>query len=88
MPDPVMADYAAYVDRTAEMLGITIAPNQRQGVIDNVMRTAAIAQLVMEFPLPPDLEAAPQFEPFAPVPETVPGTFPETFPDTFPEESP
>ncbi|NJN86287.1 MAG: DUF4089 domain-containing protein [Leptolyngbyaceae cyanobacterium SL_7_1] len=48
---------------TAFLLGFNLDPDSRSGVIDNLARTAAIAQLVLDFPLPVDLESAPTFEP-------------------------
>lgn len=56
-------DFAAYVNNAAPMLGFELTPETQQGVIDNLERIYPIAQLVNEFPLPSDLEAAPQFEP-------------------------
>ena len=56
-------DLAAYVDQMALMLDLHLSPESRAGVIDNLERIQAIAHLVNAFPLPSDLEAAPQFEP-------------------------
>lgn len=56
-------DLGRYVDQTAFLLGFELEPDYRTGVIDNLARTAAIAQLVLEFPLPDQIEAAPTFEP-------------------------
>lgn len=56
-------DPAAYVDQMAIALALPIAPEYRLGVIDNVARIATIAQLVLEFPLPDEIVAAPVFEP-------------------------
>lgn len=53
----------AYVDQTAAFLRLPIPPELRDGVIENVERIWQIAQPVIEFPLPDDLEAAPTFEP-------------------------
>ncbi len=52
-----------YVDRTAELINLSLNPEHRPGVVVNFERIAAIAQLVTEFPLPPEVEAAPVFEP-------------------------
>jgi hypothetical protein len=65
MTDPRISDYDAYVDQTVALLGLAIAPDYRQGVVDNFRRAAEIAQLVLEFPLPSALEAAPTFEPIS-----------------------
>lgn len=54
---------ADYVERTAQLLNLSIAPEYLPGVIDNMTRIAAIATLVTEFELPEDLEAAPVFKP-------------------------
>lgn len=56
-------DSAALVDQMALLLELPIHPDYRPGVIANLERTATIAQLVMEFPLPDTLEAAPTFQP-------------------------
>jgi hypothetical protein len=56
-------DIAILVDQLALMLGLPIHPDYRPGVIANLERTATIAQLVMEFPIADDIEAAPTFQP-------------------------
>ncbi len=56
-------DWSIYVDQAAQGIGLPLAPEHCPGVIDNFTRIAAIAQLVMEVSLPPDLEAAPTFQP-------------------------
>jgi hypothetical protein len=56
-------DMENYVDQMAQVLGLPLDAEFRPGVIDNVVRTMAIAQLVLEFPLPEDIEAAPTFQP-------------------------
>lgn len=57
------SQFAAYVDQMAIALGLPIAPEYRAGVVANITRTAQIAQLVLEFPLPDDVVAAPRFQP-------------------------
>lgn len=52
-----------YVKQMAALVGLPIPAECLEGVVDNMMRTSAIARLVMEFPLPDDLEAGPTFEP-------------------------
>lgn len=52
-----------YVDRTAQVLDLPLAPEHRPGVVNNFARIVVIAQLVIEFALPEDIEAAPVFEP-------------------------
>lgn len=56
-------DYGAYVEQAAQLIELPIPTEYRQGTIENFERIAAIAQLVMEFPLPVDTEIAPVFEP-------------------------
>ncbi len=51
------------VDQVAALIDLPLDPEYRPGVINNFRRTAAIAKLVVEFPLPADLEAAPVFQP-------------------------
>ncbi|MFM7426299.1 MAG: DUF4089 domain-containing protein [Elainella sp.] len=51
------------VDLMAQMLQIPLHPEHRPGVIANLARSAELAQLVMEFPLPELQEIAPTFEP-------------------------
>ncbi|MBF2076946.1 MAG: DUF4089 domain-containing protein [Synechococcales cyanobacterium T60_A2020_003] len=55
--------FDTYTTLTAALLNLPIDPAYRPGVIANLERTEAIAQLVMEFPLPEDLEPAPIFVP-------------------------
>lgn len=54
---------AEYVEQTARLIALPLAPEYRPSVVDNFTRIAAIATLVMEFPLPEEMEAAPVFEP-------------------------
>lgn len=61
MTDP--ATIAAYVDHAAPLVGLALTPEQREGVIQNLGVTLAVARLVMEFPLPDDIDAAPVFQP-------------------------
>ena len=51
-----------YVDLTAQLLHLNIA-SEADGVKENFTRIAQIAQLVTEFPLPDEIEAAPVFAP-------------------------
>ena len=52
-----------YVEQTAQLIDLPLAPEYRPSVVENFTRIAAIATLVMEFPLPEEMEAAPVFEP-------------------------
>lgn len=56
-------DIEEWVDLMAQVLELPLEPEHRPGVIANLQRTATIAQLVMEFPLPNDVEAAAVFQP-------------------------
>ena len=60
-------DLEEYVEQMALVLNLPINPDHKPGTLDNFARIAAIAQIVLEFPLPPDIEAAsiyqPTFEP-------------------------
>jgi len=53
----------AYVDETARRVGLPIAPEHRPGVIQFTAGLLAMAALVMEFPIPDDVEAGPVFRP-------------------------
>lgn len=61
-PDPA-ALAAAYVDHAAALLGLTIEPAWRDGVVRNLAGHLMVARLVMEFPLCDEDEPAPVFEP-------------------------
>jgi len=63
MPDKSF-DAESHVDRVAVAIGLTIAAEHRPGVVANMARTAEIARLVTEFPLPDDTELAPTFHPW------------------------
>ncbi len=52
-----------YVDLMAFLLDLQLRHEYRDGVVANFQRIKAIAQVVNEFPLPEDVEAAPTFEP-------------------------
>lgn len=56
-------DLGAYVDSASKLIGLRIAPEHRPGVIQAMAVITGAAALVMEFPLPVDVEAAPVFEP-------------------------
>ncbi|MBD3880814.1 DUF4089 domain-containing protein [Phormidium tenue FACHB-886] len=62
MTDPSI-DAATLVDLMAQLLDLELDSAHRPGVITNLERTAAIAKLVMEFPLPDEIEVAPVFQP-------------------------
>ena len=52
-----------YVDLMALLVGLQLRDEYREGVVENFERIRAIAQVVNEFPLPDNIEAAPVFEP-------------------------
>lgn len=62
MTNPI-SDPTAYVDQAAALIGLPIPSEYHQSVVENFERIAAIAQLVLEFPLPEETEIAPVFEP-------------------------
>lgn len=53
----------AYVIQTIQLLGLSIPPDQLATVVENFNQVRIIAQPVLEFSLPDNLEAAPRFEP-------------------------
>lgn len=58
-------EIGAYVDEAAKLIDLPIAPEHRPGVIQFTGVLLGAAALVMEFPLPDGVEAAPVFEPEA-----------------------
>ncbi|MEH2445624.1 MAG: DUF4089 domain-containing protein [Nostoc sp.] len=52
-----------YVDQMALLLDLQLRDEYRDGVVTNFERIRAIANLVNEFPLAEEIEAAPIFEP-------------------------
>jgi hypothetical protein len=56
-------DASVFVDQMAAIVDLPLQPEHRPGVIANFERIHTIAQLVMEFPLPEEIEVAPVFEP-------------------------
>jgi hypothetical protein len=54
-------DAGTYVDAAAAAVGLPIAPEHRPGVILNLERLAAMAQLVMSFPLADETAPAPVY---------------------------
>ncbi len=56
-------DPAEYVEQMALLLDLQLDPEHQPGVVENFAKIIAIAQLVNEFPLPAEIEAAPVFEP-------------------------
>jgi hypothetical protein len=54
---------AEYVDLMANLIDLPLDPKYRPGVVANMVRIAQIAQVVTEFSIPNEIEAAPVFEP-------------------------
>jgi hypothetical protein len=59
--DPV--DVAEYAERAAAAIGLPLDPERRPAVGQQLAGLLAAAALVLEFPLPDEVEAAPVFEP-------------------------
>lgn len=57
-------DPAEFVEQMALLLDLPLKPEHRPGVVENFARIMAIAQLVNEFSLPAETEAAPVFKPW------------------------
>jgi hypothetical protein len=56
-------DAGAHVDHMAAVMGLVIAPDWREAVLANMTATAAIAAVLLDFPLDDHTEPAPVFEP-------------------------
>jgi hypothetical protein len=56
-------EVAAYVDAACVAHGIVLAPDERERVIVQFARTAALAAPLLAFELAPDVEMAPVFRP-------------------------
>jgi hypothetical protein len=56
-------DPTEFVEQAAAMIGLPLQPEHQPGVVDNFARIMAIAQLLIEFPLPEETEAGPVFKP-------------------------
>lgn len=54
---------SAYVEQTEALLGLNVPDEYQDNVIENFNQLSAIAQKVMEFPLPSHIEIAPVFKP-------------------------
>jgi len=52
-----------YVDAAASRIGVPVHSGDRVAVIEDLSRIGTIAQFLMEFPLPQEVEAAPVFQP-------------------------
>lgn len=56
-------DVSAFVDQMAAIVDLPLQAEHRPGVVANFERIHLVAQWVMEFPLPEEIEVAPTFEP-------------------------
>jgi hypothetical protein len=56
-------DNETYVKLAAEAIGLPIPEPYLAGTVLNFERSAALARLLMDFPLPPELEPAYVFHP-------------------------
>jgi anti-sigma-K factor RskA len=56
-------DAAAHVDHMAKVMELEIRPEWRDAVVATMAATAAVAALVLAFPLDDHVEPAPVFEP-------------------------
>lgn len=61
--ESVSFDVQVYIDQTAALLGLQISPELRPSVVENFERIMEIAQPVLDFELPDNLESATSFEP-------------------------
>jgi len=51
------------INNAAAEIGLTIDPAYQAGVQEQLTRLRAVAEFLMEFPLPQDVEPAPVFQP-------------------------
>ncbi|MGD1716752.1 DUF4089 domain-containing protein [Dapis sp. BLCC M172] len=58
----MMKNIEKYVELTGELINLPLQSEHFSGVVANMERIAAIAQLVIDFPLPPEIEPAPKFD--------------------------
>lgn len=61
--DSPLAVWEPYADHAAAAVGLPLDPAHRPGVVQTLLRTAAIAAPLLAFPLPDDAEPAPVFVP-------------------------
>ncbi len=60
---PPSSTAAEYVKQAADLMNVSIHPDYQAEVIKNIEQIQLLAQLVIDFPLPPTIEAAPIFQP-------------------------
>jgi hypothetical protein len=56
-------DAETYLEAVAAAMELTIAPEWKANVLDNLMRSRQIAQAVLDFPLPDVVDPASVFKP-------------------------
>lgn len=56
-------DAEAYLEAAANAMNLTIEPEWRAAVLDNLVRSHQIVQAVLNFPLPDTVEPASVFKP-------------------------
>ena len=62
-PAPGEAAVILYAERVAAAVGLPLDPARKAAVAQHLALLLAAASLVLEFPLPEEVEAAPVFEP-------------------------
>jgi Protein of unknown function (DUF4089) len=60
-PSPPLTDLRRYVDQTAAVIGLSIAPEDMPAVVGIFANLARVAGLLMEFQLPAEAEPSPVF---------------------------
>jgi hypothetical protein len=70
------AQLEAYMDAQCALLGLTLAPEHRPGVLRYLALVAGMAPRVMDFPLGVADESGSTFVPVAPRSEALPGSAP------------
>ena len=62
------ADMEAWMDAQCALLGVSLSPEQRPGVLRYLQLVAGLAPRVMDFPLEPSDESGNTFRPVEPRP--------------------
>jgi hypothetical protein len=62
MTEPVRPDIAS-IGELARLVGLPLDPEHVPGVAEQLTRVLAAAALVVDFPLPDEIDAAPVFRP-------------------------
>jgi len=56
-------DTKKYVESVSAAIGLSIPEQYKEGTVANFERSAALAKILMDFPLPIDVLPAPTYEP-------------------------